>query len=238
MDSSSPNSAGGAEVMLSVAHHALLSGLAQFIPLPFADDLADRAVRRAMVQKLLRRRGRVYDAGRVKPLYTGRPKGLASSAFSLAKGLVLKPVKKVLRTVFIVATVRRALLEATEALCLGHTVDRLLATGWFPNGATAEQLEADALRVVSAVQHASRGADWRGLRSLVRQSAKVARGGDVAEEPPAEVEVEGEAALPPEERRRLWRATQELFRRLTSPQGRSLLANFDREVDGILARTP
>ena len=136
-DDASPS--GGADVMLRVSHYALLSGLAQFIPLPFADDIADQQMRKRMLSVLLRRRGRDFDVEEIRPLYTGLRGGLIRKAGSVTRGLLLKPIRKLFRTVFFFLTFRRALLEATGALLLGHTIDRLLANGWLDDALTRDQ---------------------------------------------------------------------------------------------------
>ena len=234
----------GGMTMLRVSHYALLSGLCQFIPVPFADDLADRQVRKRMVGVLLDRRGRVaVDAGDVKPLWAGVGGGIVSKAGGLAKSLVLKPVKKVLRTVFFVMTFRKAILEATEALLLGHTLDRLLADGWFADGTDRDRLRDDAERVSRAVDAAWGAADRRALVALVRRSAKLLKGWgddeaevDAPDATAADDDAEKlEKSLSPAQRDRLDRAAGDLDERLNDDCGRSLLAQFDAAVDAALA---
>ncbi|MEM6560133.1 MAG: hypothetical protein AAF656_00905 [Planctomycetota bacterium] len=221
------NPSGGTDVMLGIAHYALLSGLCQFIPVPFADDLADARVRRQMVEKLLRQRGRSFDPDAVKPLWAGRSQGILAAAGGFAKGLVLKPVKKLLSTVFFVFTIRRAILEATEALALGHTIDRLLAAGWFADDTDATALATSADRVSRAVEAASSGADWRGLKLLVRQTARQFKS--------VRWPFRRSEQLTPEQQQTLDAASADLRARLETPEAQSALARFDAEVDRHLA---
>ncbi|MEM8875794.1 MAG: hypothetical protein AAGD32_16225 [Planctomycetota bacterium] len=220
---SETNPAGGTDVMLRVAHYALLSGLCQFIPVPFADDFADGQVRRQMVESLLRGRGRSFDMQQVKPLWAGRDTGIIRQAGGLAKALVLTPIKKVLRTVFFWLGIRRAILEATEALALGHTIDRLLAAGWFPDDADPDQLRSAADRVVRAVEDSSSGSDWRGLKLLVRETARRFKN--------AKLPFRRSETLSDEERQTLDAASEDLRARLETDEAQSVLARFDAEVD-------
>ncbi|MEL7239188.1 MAG: hypothetical protein AAGK78_10020 [Planctomycetota bacterium] len=94
------NPAGGADVMLKVAHYGLLAGLCQFIPLPFADDAAEEFVKEHMITQLLRRRDRSITAEDVPALYKGIRRSVLGRGLGFAKSILLKPIKKVLRTVF------------------------------------------------------------------------------------------------------------------------------------------
>lgn len=238
--------AGGADVMLRVSHYALLSGLAQFIPLPFADDLADQQVRKRMLSVLLRRRGRSFDVEEIRPLYTGLSGGLVRKAGSVTKSLLLKPVKKLFRTVFFFLTFRRALLEATGALLLGHTLDRLLAGGWLAADLPRDRRKAQAEQIVGAIDAAWASADRRGLMALVRKSARHLRGWNLnwlrpttpttpTPIPDAASEVDAlESSMDPQARRKLDTAARQLEKELEAEQGRSLLARFDAMVDARL----
>ena len=244
-----PNLPGGADVMGRIAHHALLSGLCQFIPVPFADDYADRRVRRAMVAKLLAARGRAYDADAVKPLWAGPPGSVLGKIGGVAKGLVLKPVKKLLRTVFFVFTIRRAILEAAEVLLLGHTLDRLLAAGRLGDGLPADARRDEAADVERAVAGVMDSPDRRALVTLVRASARKLRGigrdaedadpgPDARPDATADDAAEAEASLSPRQREKLDAASSELAGELQDEQGRSLLARLDAAVDARLAGGP
>lgn len=244
------SSSGGADVMLRVSHYALLSGLCQFIPVPFADDIADRHVRKRMIAMLLRRRGRGFRVEEVRPLYTGVSGGLFRRVGSVARGLFLKPVKKLFRTVFFFLAFRRALLEATGATLLGHTLDRLLAKGWLPENATPAERKRQAKRIAEAIDEAWANADRRGLMTVVRQSARHLRGwnpdwmpdrwksrsASPAHPDATEAATLGdaddlEASLDPQSREQLEVAARQLERGLRDGRGQTLLARFDEMVD-------
>ncbi|MEM7809012.1 MAG: hypothetical protein AAF561_12960, partial [Planctomycetota bacterium] len=228
---------GGGDVLMRVSHFALLAGLCQFIPIPFADDLAGQNVRRRMVGVLLDRRGRTYDVDDVEPLYAGPGKSLVGRAGSFAKGLVLKPMKKLLRTVFFVAIIRQAILATAEVLMLGHTIDRLLAQDWLPNDAPKETLEAEAEQIVVAVSGVMSSPERRGLVTLVRRMARVLRDRDRSDtDLPDVTDGDAEAALDDGQRRDLDTASAKLANRLEDETGRSILARVDAAVDARLAK--
>ena len=241
MTDSADNPSGGADVMLRVSHYALLSGLCQFIPVPFADDLAERQVRKRLVGVLLDRRGRVnVDAGDLKPLWAGVDNGPVAQVGGFLKGLILKPIKKALRTVFFVATFRKAILEATEALLLGHTLDRLLADGWFADDA-GEAWKDQSRRLAAALETAGGQADRKALSALVRRSATLLKGwwrkDDGTEEPNVTAATNAaalERSLSAAQRQRLDRAAGRLEQSLSDKRGQTLLAQFDAAVDAAL----
>ena len=231
--------------MLRISHYALLSGLCQFIPIPFADDFADKQVRRQMVGTLLDRRERTFPPSKVAPLYEGPPKSAVGRVGSLAKGLILKPVKKLLRTVFFVATIRRALLEAAEVLLLGHTLDRKLSEGWLENDQASERRTRDAAAIERAVADVMASPERRGVVNLVKASARLLRnirGEPDAVDPPdvataLKEDEDVERALSPKQRERLHAATDDLQSRLRSDEGQSTLARIDAMIDLRLAAT-
>jgi uncharacterized protein (DUF697 family) len=235
------NPAGGADVMAGIAHHAVLAAACQFIPIPFVDDLAERRVRRAMVSKLLAARGRAFDADAVVPLWKDEGGGVLSKVGGFAKGLVLKPVKKLLRTVFIVFTIRRAILEAAEMLLLGHTLDRLLAAGQLADADTPPTRQAQATQIAAAVAGVMASPDRRALVQLVRDTARRFRSWrDKSAPVPAPVAATAddaaavEATLSSEQQAKLGAASSELAGRLRDDEGQSLLARIDAAVDARL----
>ena len=227
---------GGGVLHLTV-HHALLAAVCQFIPIPFLDDVAgDRVVRR-LVDKLLERNGRNYDAETVAPLYEGPEQGIAGKVGGFAKSLVMKPVKKVLRTAFIVVTIRRALMTAARVVLLGRTIDRCLARGELADDVpTVERLKR-AAQIDAAVRDVMASPERRGLLKLIRESASLLRDNKPARQLPitAAVDIDAvEASLTSHERQRLDRAAAELESKLQSEEQRSMLASVDAAVDARL----
>jgi uncharacterized protein (DUF697 family) len=235
---------GGGDVLLRVSHHALLAGLCQFIPVPFADDVAQQRVLKSMVAKILARHGREADLSRLAPLYAGPRRSIVGKAASTARSLVLKPLRKVLKTVLFVFTIRRALLDATEALMLGHSADRLLADGFFDASLSADELGNRARLLHEAVEGAMRSPERRTLLKAVRSSAKLLRAREQQPDGPATLDAltsedarDVEAALKPPARRRLDQAAVDLVKRLTGGEGPGPLERFDHAIDLRLNRT-
>lgn len=234
-----PGADPGGGVLRLIAHKALLAGLCQFVPVPFVDDLLGDRVRRSMVGQLLQRRGRSFDAPAVKPLYAGPPKSGLSRVTGFAKSLVFQPVKKLLRTVFLVVTVRRAVLGVAGTLLLGRSLDRRLAAGHFADGTPEEGLRAEAAALEAAVRGALASPERRGLVRLVRASFRALRQEGVDPAPaPGALEAAGgdpEQALSPGQRRRLASASGRLGEALEREAGGGLLAGLDAAVDARLA---
>ena len=227
------NEPGG--VLHLTVHHALLAALCQFIPIPFLDDVAgDRVVRR-LVDKLLDRNGRSFGAEAVAPLYEGPSQGVMGRVGGFAKGLIMKPVKKVLRTALIVVTIRRALMTAAQVVLLGRTIDRCLARGELADDAPADRRRERAAQIDAAVRDVMASPERRGLLKLVRESASLLRNDEPAPSVTAAVDADAaEASLSPNERRRLERASAELESKLQSEEQRGMLAALDAAVDARL----
>ena len=224
-------------VLHLTVHHALLAAVCQFIPIPFLDDAAgDRVVRR-LVDKLLERNGRGYGADAVAPLYEGPERGVADKVGGFFKGLIMKPVKKVLRTALIVITIRRAMLTAARVVLLGRTIDRCLARGELADDVSEVRRRERAVQIDAAVRDVMASPERRGLLKLIRESASLLRDDGPAPQVPVTAAVDADAAeasLNPNERRRLERATTELESRLRSEEQRGMLASVDAAVDARL----
>ena len=229
------------DVLLLISHQALLSGLCEFIPVPFVDDVAGDRVRRSLVAKLLERRGRALEASAVKPLYAGPPTSGLARVTGFAKSLVFKPVKKLLRTVFLFVTVRRAVLRVAEALLLGRSLDRRLAAGGFADGTFPAALKKEAAALEAAVRGVLASPERRGLVRLVRLSFRTLRKEGV-DGPPTPDAIEAavgnpEAALSGRQRDLLGRASEMLRGALaTEDEAGGVLAQLDAAVDKRLGR--
>lgn len=224
-------------VLHLTVHHALLAAVCQFIPIPFLDDVAgDRVVRR-LVDKLLERNGRGYGAEAVAPLYDGPDRGVAGKVGGFVKGLVMRPVKKVLRTVLIAITIRRALMTAARVVLLGRTIDRCLARGELADDVPERHKRERAAQIEAAVRDVMASPERRGLLKLIRESASLLRDDERAPNVPVAAAVDADAAeasLTPNERRRLDRAAAKLESKLQSEEQRGMLASVDAAVDARL----
>ena len=230
-------------MLLLVSHQALLAGLCEFIPVPFVDDVAGDRVRRSMVAKLLERRGRAIEVASVEPLYAGPPSSGLARVTGFAKSLVFKPLKKLLRTVFLFVTIRRAVLRVAEALLLGRSLDRRLAAGGFADGTPEPALLDEAAALEAAVRGVLASPERRGLVRLVRVAFRTLRREGV-DGPPAPDALaaaaaagDPEAALSGRQRDLLGRAAELLRGGLASEGGPGgVLRQLDAAVEARLAQ--
>lgn len=231
-----PDASGGRDVMLPLAHYAMLVGVVQFLPIPFVDDWIHRRLMRKVVGDILRRRGRQFAVEDLAPLFEPGGGGMLGPAGSAARALVLKPMKRLARTVLIVFGARRAALEAAQVLLIGHTLDRQLARGGLPDAATSAERGEEARRIADAVRGAWKGSDRRFLIDVIRRSGGLLVQKGAPDEPEPDVAADPqveqlEKALLPGQRSRLKAAGAKLAGLLRSPDGQSWLTKFDAEVD-------
>ncbi|MFH1530367.1 MAG: hypothetical protein ABIK09_06480 [Pseudomonadota bacterium] len=149
---------------------ALLSGLCQFVPIPFLDDFLTRKVRKHQLTKLLEAYGRGYSPRRLGPLYKETEGCLATAlgwVLALPVRLVLKLLKKVFKTILIVLTLRDAALNIAWTLLMGRTLQRLLEgdeLGERGSAGPEDPLWAEALRIRHEFDAAFKGSDLRMLQ--------------------------------------------------------------------------
>ena len=126
---------------LTVHRQSVQTGAFEFIPLPFVDDWLIRRERRLLVKKVFTQRGLSFEPGVPKSLADGGAKTFMGRLGSIAKSLVLKPLKKVLRTFFFWLTIRRAVLTMMETYFLARfaNLPEVGATGERITVAEAEQ---------------------------------------------------------------------------------------------------
>lgn len=136
-------------------HHRLASlrtGALEFLPVPFLDEWLIKRQRREVVAGILQRRGISYDRG-VPAAIAGGGRSLFARLGSLTRGLFLKPLLRLFRTVFIWISARNAARTAMTTYFLArflHHPD--LAPGGrrpYLTRARARQL-ADLFRRVAA----------------------------------------------------------------------------------------
>jgi hypothetical protein len=103
----------------SFASESIKAGVYQFIPLPYVDDWLVARQRKEMIRVVLNSRGFTYDPA-VPGLLAAGKRTPGDRLISIAKGLVLKPVRKVFRSVFFWISARRAALTVVETYLLGR----------------------------------------------------------------------------------------------------------------------
>ena len=105
---------------LTVHRQSFQTGIFEFIPLPFIDDWLIERERRSLVEKVLKARGVAFEEEVPKLLADGGKKTLMGRLGGLLKSLVLKPLRKVLRTMLFWLAIRRAVLNVVETYFLAR----------------------------------------------------------------------------------------------------------------------
>lgn len=108
---------------LTVHRQSFQTGVFEFVPLPFVDDWLISRERRLLVEKILQGRGVNYQPGVPKILADGGKKSLLGRLGGLVKSLVLKPLRKVLKTFLFWLAIRRAVLNVIETYFLARFVN-------------------------------------------------------------------------------------------------------------------
>lgn len=96
------------------------TGLCKFIPLPFIDDMIIARLRRRMVRRIFNETGIQYRENVPDILAKWKTESLGRRFLALLKGLIIKPLRKLFRTVFFWLTVRDAGRIATETYLLAR----------------------------------------------------------------------------------------------------------------------
>ncbi|MDP0491369.1 MAG: hypothetical protein Q7Q71_10000 [Verrucomicrobiota bacterium JB023] len=194
----------------SLADHgrSLRSGVYEFIPLPFIDDYLLKRERRKLVESVLKRNNVGYDEKAAATL-AGRKGSLSAKLRGFARGLLMKPLKKVFRTVFFWLMVKNAVSDMIESYLLarfaGHP--RLALNGYLTEE-RAQEVMPIFERNVTRIDHRLAGEGVRHLWQWMRkQKQEDAVSGENVEEA-----IEKEAP--------------------------GLLASFDRKVDEELGSLP
>ncbi len=164
-------------LLLRLSRYAILSGLAELVPLPIVDESIAKRVRRRQVRALLRSHHRTVNVDHLQPLYGSGASSLGGKAAAWGRRLVLRPFRRALRKILIFTLVRAAVLEATRTLIAGVSLNRVLREGWFADDATAEEHEDQARRLRVAVDAAVKSPERRGVTAAIRASGRLLREG-------------------------------------------------------------
>jgi len=142
------------------------TGASEFIPLPFVDEWLIKKQRRAMAASILERRGMVFDEDVPKFLASDH-RALSQRLGSFTRGLVMKPLKKVFRTVLFWLTVRNASRTAMETYFLARFLHH-------PNLVPGQRVSSAAARELRKVfTEVATGIDLRAAKNGVRQLMKL-----------------------------------------------------------------
>ena len=118
-----PSVAGPQVSSATVHRQSFQTGVFEFIPLPFVDDWLIVRERSLLVDKILKSRGVSFEKGVCKLLADGGKKSLMGRLGGLVKSLVLKPLRKILKSLFFWLAIRRAVLNVIETYFLARFVN-------------------------------------------------------------------------------------------------------------------
>jgi hypothetical protein len=123
-----------------LASHAVLIGLTPLIPVPFVDDAVEGWLWRSMVRALANTRQLALADHDVRALAEGPSGSLLRTA---ARGVLLYPVKRLIRKAFFALEGKRMIDLTSRAYCVGYLIDVAFARGWHqPAGRAASVREA------------------------------------------------------------------------------------------------
>ncbi len=156
---------------------AVAGGVATFVPVPFLGDWLVSRSRRQLVERVLRRHGRTYPVSAIKPFYDEGWGAIWLMPFRIVKGLVISPIKRMLRTVFFILGIRDVVLTVGLTLAMAHVLDRMLRTGSLrdDDDAGERRLHAERLRKATIVAYG--GIDQRVVKAALAALGRVVRQG-------------------------------------------------------------
>lgn len=105
---------------VTVHRQSFQTGVFEFIPLPFLDDWLIVRERRLLVEKILTGRGVVFEKEVPKLLADGGKRSLLGRLGGLVRALILKPLRKILKTFLFWLAIRRAVLNVLETYFLAR----------------------------------------------------------------------------------------------------------------------
>lgn len=141
------------------------TGAYEFIPLPFLDDWLINRQRKGMVEAILERRGITYDE-KVPRIFVDSGRSLFGKMGSLTSGIVMKPLKKLFRTVFFWLTAR----NAARTTMVSYLFARFLHHPNLISASEGKHLKTERAEVLSAVfRDVSRNIEIRAAKGAIQQ---------------------------------------------------------------------
>ncbi|WP_224360561.1 hypothetical protein [Hyalangium versicolor] len=149
-----------------IALHAVASGLAPLIPIPFLDEYALRQVRERMVRAVLAEHGLTSPPPKAVGILAGShvTSTLGGQLLGFFKSMALLPFRKVWRRAFLVLWVKDCVDMASYSLHHGYLLHHAVARG----DLSARSLEGDAPnKVHDAILAACKEVDSRPINQLL-----------------------------------------------------------------------
>lgn len=141
------------------------TGAFEFLPIPFLDEWLIKRQRLSMVEEILTKRGINFDE-EVPGILVGGGKTLLSRIGSMSRGLVLKPLRKMFRSVFFWLTARSAARTAMVTYFLARFLHH---PGLVPQDAGKSLTVERARYLAETFREVSKGIDLRAVRETFRQ---------------------------------------------------------------------
>lgn len=137
------------------------TGAFEFLPVPFLDEWLIRRQRMKMVENILRERGVTFDP-EVPAILVSGEKTLLSRLGSVTRGLILKPVRKLFRSVLFWLTAK----SAAKTAMVTYFLARLLHHPGIIEPDRKNHLTTARARILSkAFSEISEGIDVRAVRN-------------------------------------------------------------------------
>lgn len=144
---------------------SLGTGVSEFIPIPFLDEWIIKKQRQAMIGMILAQRGITFEK-QVPALLTSSGRTLTGRLGSMTRGLILKPLKKLFRTVFFWLAARNAARTAMATYFLARFLQH---PGIVPH-ALGQHLTAERARFLGKMfREISEGIDIRAAKGAFAQ---------------------------------------------------------------------
>ena len=105
---------------VTVHRQSFQTGVFEFIPLPFFDDWLIVRERRLLVEKILIGRGVTFEKEVPKLLVDEGKRSLLGKLGGLVRALIVKPLRKILKTLLFWLAIRRAVLNVLETYFLAR----------------------------------------------------------------------------------------------------------------------
>ena len=155
------------------------SGVYEFIPLPFVDEWAIKKHRKSMIESILKKRGITFEK-EVPELLAGGGQSFFSRLGSMGRGLILKPLRKLFRSVLFWMTAKKAARTAMVT----YFMARLLHHPGLVAESAGNHLTAERARFVGEVfRGVAKGIDIRAAKDAFGQVVRLfSRPGKASEE--------------------------------------------------------
>ena len=106
---------------------AVLVGACQLVPLPFIDDVIETRILRGMLRRIFAKHGHKLTREQIKTLSHDR-KGVLATTAGLARGVVMKPIRKLFRYVFFAFTARGISRKIAATVLLGRAAETVASS--------------------------------------------------------------------------------------------------------------